>query len=189
MPLAPAARAHPGRTRRWRTTAWRSRRSPARAHGTTAPTARNFDWTATPRSPVARIERDDRVGHASSFARMQSKVWPIILLAVPSIRRAPTLARVPGDVDVGVPVHDGRAVGAVRQAHLGGGVDGAARRLAVRLDRGPVGWLLLRELHVDHEPGADEPDPDLGRRLEVGRVDDLDASRRRVRTGRPGWDR
>src|SRR4029079_3420367 len=27
--------------------------TPARAHGTTAPTPRNFDWTATARSPVA----------------------------------------------------------------------------------------------------------------------------------------
>ena len=32
---------------------------------------------------------------ASSFERMQSKVWPIILLAVPSISRAPTEASVP----------------------------------------------------------------------------------------------
>src|SRR5690349_13512968 len=31
----------------------------------------------------------------SSLVFMQSKVWPIILLAVPSIRRAPTLAIVP----------------------------------------------------------------------------------------------
>ena len=42
-------------------------------------------WTADRRS----------AGQASSLVFMHSKVWPIILLAVPSISRAPTLASVP----------------------------------------------------------------------------------------------
>ena len=53
-------------------------------------------------------------------------------------------------------------------------VDGAAGRLAVGLDDGLVRRDELGERHVDVEAGADEPDPDLGRGLEVGVVDDLD---------------
>src|SRR5690242_2542790 len=80
----------------------------------------------------------------------------------------------PGQVHVGIPVHDRRARVSVGQVHLRGRVHSAAGRLAVGLDRGPVGRLLLGELHVDVEPRVDEPDPDLRRRLEMGRVDDLD---------------
>src|SRR6478735_9863041 len=77
-------------------------------------------------------------------------------------------------VDVRDPVHDGPAVAVIGQLHARVRVDGAAGRLAVRLDDRAIGRFELRELHVDVEPGADEPDSDLGRGLEMRVVDDLD---------------
>ena len=75
---------------------------------------------------------------ASSFVFMQSKVWPIILLAVPSISRAPTLASVPGDVHVGRTSPSRPAGVAVGQAHLRRRRRRRCRRLAVGLDRRPA---------------------------------------------------
>ena len=79
-----------------------------------------------------------------------------------------------GDVHLGAPVHDRGPVRAVRELHQRVGVDGTARRLPVGLDDRLVGRDELGERHIDVEPGADEPDPDLGRGLEVGGVHDLD---------------
>ena len=118
--------------------------------------------------------RRTRTDQASSLLFMQSKVWPIILLAVPSIRRAPTLASVPAMLTSAFQSMTVVAIRSVREAHLGGRVDGAAGRLAVGLDQRPVRLLELGELHVGVEAGADEPDPDLRDRLEVGRIHDLD---------------
>jgi hypothetical protein len=44
----------------------------------------------------------------------------------------------------------------------------------VRLDQRPVRCLQLGERHVDVEASGDEADPDLGGRLEMRRVDDID---------------
>ena len=124
-----------------------------------------------PDDPAEVLQRGRQ---ASSLVFMQSKVWPIILLAVPSISRAPTLASVPDMFTSAVQSMTVVPSGAVREVHLGRRVDGAAGRLAVGLDQRPVGRLLLGEFHVDVEARADEPDADLGRGLEMGRVDDLD---------------
>ena len=76
-------------------------------------------WTRTrsgPSSGVWSHPASSDPQPASSLLLMQSKVWPIILFAVPSISRAPTEASVPGDQDVGRPVHRRRALGAARRA-------------------------------------------------------------------------
>ncbi len=110
----------------------------------------------------------------SSLVRMQSKVWPIILLAVPSMSRAPTLASVPAmftsaSQSMVVPpvALSDRRIWAVASTALPGAWPWA-------LIVASFGALQLGELHVDVESGADEPDADLGRGLEVGVVDDLD---------------
>ena len=120
---------------------------------------------------------------------MQSKVWPIILLAVPSISRAPTLASVPGDFtsadqSIFVP-----AVGAVGQAISAVASTALPGAWPWALMTRPVRRLHLGELHVHDEPGADEPDADLGRRLEMGVVDDLDRLDARTALTRPGSGR
>ena len=51
-------------------------------------------WTFVRAGPTTRVRRSNQPS-ATIFARMQSKVWPIILLAVPSTIRAPTLASIP----------------------------------------------------------------------------------------------
>ena len=105
---------------------------------------------------------------------MQSKVWPIILLAVPSIRRAPTLASVPAmltsasqSMRVPPASPSDRRIWAVASTALPGAWPWAL--IVAASGRGHLG-----ELHVDHEPGADEADADLGRGLEMRVVDDLD---------------
>ena len=79
-----------------------------------------------------------RGASASSFVFMQSKVWPIILLAVPSISRAPTLASVPAMLTSAVQSMTSspsgpseRRISAVASTALPG-------RLAVGLDQRPV---------------------------------------------------
>ena len=126
---------------------------------------------------------------ASSLVFMHSNVWPIILLAVPSIIRAPDARERAGQVDVRDPVHDRAAVAVVGQLHARVRVNRAAGRLAVRLDDRAIGRLELGELHVHVELGADEPDADLGRGLEMGRRRSRRSTRRRGRTDRPARGR
>ena len=93
---------------------------------------------AVPLADRCRRERSVGVGRQappSSFVLMQSKVWPIILFAVPSISRAPTLASVPEMLTSAFQSMTVPPSVAVGQAHLGGRVDGTAGRLAVGLDR------------------------------------------------------
>ena len=127
---------------------------------------------------------------ASSFSFMHVNVWPIILLAVPSISRAPSgRKRYPRSStsafqSIRVPPASPslRSIEAVASTALPGAWPWA---LITR----PLRRLLLGHLHVHDEAGADEADADLRRRLEVGGVDDLDLSRRPARTGRPGSGR
>ena len=74
-----------------------------------------------------------RLSRASSFALMQSKVWPIILFAVPSIIRAPTEASVP------------EMVTSADQSIVVGpsaGPDSAIRAVASTADPGAWPWAL-----------------------------------------------
>ena len=125
---------------------------------------------------------------ASSLARMQSKVWPIILLAVPSIIRAPTDASVPADRDVGRPVH--------RRWRPRSAPTSAMSAVASTADPGAWPWALmmravrLRSLgdrHVHREPGGDEADAHLGLGLEVVRRRRPRSTPRPDRTSPPGW--
>ena len=126
-----------------------------------------------------------RASRACSRRSGRSSCWPCPRSA--ARRRS---ASVPAIVDVGGPVHRSS-----RRPSPSRGPSRASRR-----PRCPGAWpwalitawsggVQLGDLHVDVEPGADEADADLGRRLEVGVVDDLDRSRRPGRTGRPGSGR
>ena len=85
---------------------------------------------------------------ASSFARMQSKVWPIILLAVPSISRAPTLASVPDRLTSAVQSMTSCPARRHRRGASRRRVDRAAGRLTVGVDDRLVRRVQLGECHA-----------------------------------------
>src|SRR6188472_2092702 len=100
--------------------------TPARAHGTVAPTARNFDWTATPRSPVsASLATMEYVTRRSGLELGPNAVegLPDHLVRGPFDEAGADAGKRPGDVDIGLPVHRRSPVLAVRQAHRRRGVD------------------------------------------------------------------
>src|SRR6185437_4191598 len=78
------------------------------------------------------------------------------------------------DRDVGRPRHRRRARRGTGEPHLPRRLDGAAGRLAARLDHRAIGLFCIDQLEVDREPGGDDADADLGSGTEVRRIDLLD---------------